>query len=140
VVSGLGSVAGAMLGWLIGYTLWSAVEEFFFRYVPGFTPEVFQTVRAQYESNAMLAIFGAAFTPIPFKVFTICAGVCHISLAVLVVASSLGRFARFFAVAACVFVFGPGVKQLLEKYFGLATCVFFVLLVGGFLLIKYLIR
>jgi membrane protein YqaA with SNARE-associated domain len=139
LISGSGSVVGALLGWFIGYALWSAVDEFFFNHIPGFTHEVFETVRAQYQSNAMLAIFGAAFTPIPFKVFTICAGVCKISLVTLLVASSLGRFARFFAVALGIFVFGPSIKQLLERYFGLATFVFFVLLVGSFVLIKYLL-
>lgn len=140
LVSGLGSVAGALLGWLIGYFLWNAVlEEFFFSYIPGFTPENFQSVRTSYARNAMLAIFGAAFTPIPFKVFTISAGVCSISLATLLVASSLGRFARFFAVAVCIFAFGPTVKGWLDKYFGWATLAFFVLLIGGVVLIKYLL-
>ena len=54
-------------------------------------------------------------------------------------ASFLGRFARFFAVAVCIYFFGPGIKALLDKYFGLATLAFFILLVGGFVVIKYLL-
>ncbi len=138
LISGLGSVAGAMLGWYIGYALWAGLESFFYNYVPGFTPKNYELVRLKYESNAMLAIFGAAFTPIPFKVFTISAGVCHVSVVTLLVASFLGRFARFFLVAACIFWFGPSVKELIDKYFGLVTLAFFVLLVGGFVLIRYL--
>jgi membrane protein YqaA with SNARE-associated domain len=139
LISGLGSVAGAVVGWIIGYALWSGVDQFFYQYVPGCSPENFEAVRVLYKQYGFLAILGAAFTPIPFKVFTISAGIFDISLLVLVVASSLGRFARFFAVAACVYAFGPSIKALLEKYFGLATLLFFVLLVGGFVLIKYLI-
>jgi membrane protein YqaA with SNARE-associated domain len=136
LIGGLGSVAGALVGWLIGYALWSAVDDFFFNYV--FREKAFLDVQAQYQSNAFLTIFGAAFTPIPFKVFTISAGVCHISLVTLMVGSFAGRFARFFAVAVCIFVFGPSVKVLLDKYFGWATLGFFILLVGGFLLVRYL--
>lgn len=138
LVSGLGSVAGALLGWYIGYALWAGLQDVFYGYVPGFTKDNYELVRLKYESNAMLAIFGAAFTPIPFKVFTIAAGVCNVSLVTLLVASAAGRFARFFAVATCIFYFGPGIKAVLDKYLGLATLAFFILLVGGFVLIRWL--
>jgi membrane protein YqaA with SNARE-associated domain len=138
-ISGLGSVAGSLLGWIIGYFLWTALGQFFYDYVPGCTPENFQSVRLSYERWGFLAILGAAFTPIPFKVFTISAGIFKISVVVLLVASCIGRFARFFLVAVCLFFFGPSVKEFLDKYFGLATLVFFVLLVGGFVLIKHLL-
>ena len=49
-----------------------------------------------------------------------------------------GRFARFLSVAVCIYFFGPSIKGLLDKYFGLATLAFCVLLVGGFLVIRYL--
>lgn len=138
LMSGLGSVAGGLLGWLIGFAFWAAVGSFFLTYVPGCTPENFRRVQVLYHQNAFLAILGAAFTPIPFKVFTISAGIFGVPLWVLVTSSFLGRFARFFAVAVCIFFFGPGVKALLDRYFGLATLVFFVLLVGGFVVIRYL--
>ena len=141
LISGLGSVAGAFLGWFIGYALWHSLnlEALFVNYVPGFTPENFLKVKELYQENAFLAILGAAFTPIPFKVFTITAGVADISPWVLLVASSVGRFARFFAVAVCFYFFGPNVKELIDKYFGWATLIFFILLVGGFAAIKYLL-
>jgi len=139
LISGLGSVAGAILGWYIGYALWAGLDDFFYSYVPGCSPDNFEAVRVRYEQWGFWAILGAAFTPIPFKVFTIAAGVFDISLVVLLLASSVGRFARFFAVAGCIYFFGPGIKSVLDKYFGLATFVFFVLLVGGFVLIRYLL-
>ena len=61
------------------------------------------------------------------------------NLALFALASVLGRSARFFAVAALIRVFGVPVKRLIEKYFNLATLVFFALLILGFLVIKYLI-
>ncbi|MFW5693132.1 MAG: YqaA family protein, partial [Thermoguttaceae bacterium] len=106
-------------------------------YVPGVTQENFDKVYALYHANAFVALLGAAFTPIPFKVFTIAAGVFDVSLVVLLVASSIGRFARFMLVAAFIYKFGPGVKALIEKYFELVTLAFFALLVLGFLAIRY---
>ena len=139
-ISGLGSVLGALLGWLIGYALWSTVGDFFISNVPGFSQHNIDLVDKAYSENAFLALFGAAFSPIPFKVFTITAGVFKISLVTLLVASTLGRFGRFYAVATCIFFFGPTVKDLLDKYFGIISFIFFVLLVGGFVLIEYLIK
>jgi membrane protein YqaA with SNARE-associated domain len=141
VVSGVGSVTGGLLGWFIGFALWSALGGFFTAYVPGCSPENIEYVGTLYRDNAFLAIFGAAFSPIPYKVFTISAGIFaqYVPLWVLVVASTLGRFSRFFAVAVCIYFFGPSVKSLLDKYFGLATLIFFLLLVGGFVIIKYLL-
>ncbi|MEE8452219.1 MAG: hypothetical protein V3R99_09900 [Thermoguttaceae bacterium] len=140
LISGLGSVAGAVLGWFIGYVLWESAGGFFIDYIPGLTQDLIDRVGERYSENAFLAILGAAFTPIPFKVFTISAGIFHqyVSLWTLLLASFLGRFARFFLVAIFIFFFGPSVKTLLEKYFGILTLAFFILLVGGFMLIQYL--
>ncbi len=138
-VSVVASVLGAILGWYIGYALWEATGEFFMRYVPGVSQENFDLVKEQYDRYGFMAIAVAAFTPIPYKVFTIAAGVFRVPLPVLLLASVLGRSARFFSVAACIFIFGSKVKDLIDKYFGLVTIVFTVLLIGGFVLIRWLL-
>jgi membrane protein YqaA with SNARE-associated domain len=138
LVSVLGSVAGGVLGWYIGFAVWeNGLSEFFFEYVPGVTPENFEKVRVRYDEHAFMAIFSAAFTPIPFKVFTIASGVFEVSLPTLIGASLLGRGARFMIVATAIFFFGPTVKVYLEKYFGLITFAVLALLVGGFVAVKY---
>jgi membrane protein YqaA with SNARE-associated domain len=134
-----GSVSGAILGWWIGHALWESMATFFFEYVPGFTEHNFDLVRARYDEHAFLAIFGAAFTPIPFKVFTIASGVFEVALGTLLIASTLGRGARFFLVGSSIFFFGPKVKGLLERYFELITLALLVLLVAGFAAIKFLL-
>ncbi|MGE0605683.1 MAG: YqaA family protein [Pirellulales bacterium] len=136
-VSAVASVLGGIVGWGIGYLAWSMVGDFFTHYVPGFTAHNIEKVRSLYHANAFWAIFAAAFTPIPFKVFTITAGVLKVPLTVLIVASLLGRSSRFFLVAAAIFFFGPKVKHLLEKYFELITLALFALIVIGFVVIKY---
>ncbi|MFH1923604.1 MAG: VTT domain-containing protein [Planctomycetota bacterium] len=140
-VSVVASVLGAVLGWIIGYALWSTVGDFVMAHFgwAGFTQGNFDKVSDLYTQHGFMAIAVAAFTPLPYKIFTIAAGVFSISLPVLLVGSVLGRSARFFAVAACIYVFGPAVKDLIEKYFEIASVAFVVLLVGGFLLIKWLL-
>jgi membrane protein YqaA with SNARE-associated domain len=139
-VSLAGSVTGAVVGWLIGWGLWDVMQGFFFDYVPGFTHESFHLVEQRYNEAAFLAIFGAAFTPIPFKIFTIASGVFHVKLWMLVLASILGRGMRFFGVATLFYFFGPAVKQLIERYFEVIAFAIFALGVLGFVAVKYLLR
>jgi membrane protein YqaA with SNARE-associated domain len=135
-VSTVGSVLGGVAGWLIGWGLWHAVSGFFFRFIPGVAPENFELVRSKFDQNAFLAIFTAAFTPIPYKVFTIASGVFEISLLTLIVGSLVGRAGRFFLVAAIFWLIGPPAKRFIERWFNLLTVVFTVLLIGSFLLLK----
>ncbi|MFK7985784.1 MAG: YqaA family protein [Sandaracinaceae bacterium] len=148
-ICSVGSVSGAVLGWYIGVSLWASLgvatecPEFgggawLFEYLPGFSCHKFETVQGLYESNAWVALFTAAFTPIPFKIFTIAAGVFQISLVTLLAASAVGRSARFFLVAGLIYKFGPEVKRFIEKRFELLTIAFTVLLLGGFALFKLL--
>jgi membrane protein YqaA with SNARE-associated domain len=136
-VSAVASVAGGVAGWAIGAFLWHAVDDVAF-VLPGFTPGVFEHVRTLFLGNAFLAILTAAFTPIPYKVFTIAAGVFGVPLPVLVGASAIGRSGRFFLVATLIFFFGPAVRSFLDRYLELATVVILVLLVGGFYAARYL--
>ena len=139
-VNTIGSVLGAIAGFFIGLAFWSATQDFFFNYVYGFTEELFEQVKGWYNGNAFLTVFTAAFTPIPYKIFTVAAGVCGISLPILLIASILGRGARFFAVAAIMYYFGPAVTAWIDRYFNLLTIVFTVLLIGGFVAVKFVIQ
>jgi membrane protein YqaA with SNARE-associated domain len=132
------SVIGAVVGWLIGLLFWEAVGGFFFRYVPNFTPEVFEKARIYFDQNSFLWITASAFTPIPFKVFTLASGVFKVPLMVLIVASIVGRSARFFLVAGIIRLFGPTIRPILEKYLEVATVLLFLLGVLGFLAIDWL--
>lgn len=135
-VCAVGSVLGGMMGYLIGYSFWHAARGFFIPYI--FSQGVFDQVQALYQGNAFVAILSAAFTPIPYKVFTVAAGVFHVSFPTLVLASVIGRSARFFLVAGVIFAFGPQVKGLIEKYFDWLAWAFLVLGVGGFVALKFL--
>jgi len=137
-VSAAASVLGGVAGWAIGAFLWAAVGQFFLTWIPGLTPGLFEQVRHLYLENAFLAILTAAFTPIPFKVFTLASGVFGVPLPELVAASALGRSARFSAVAACLYYAGPGVKSLLDRYLELAAALLFAIFLAGLALVSRL--
>lgn len=130
----VGSVLGGLLGFALGVGLWHALGPVFFQYLGpiGFTPDNFEWVQQAYRSNAFLAVFTAGLTPIPYKVFTIAAGVFEIGLGVFVFASVLGRGLRFFAVALLVAWLGPSIQPFIERYLGWLTLAFAALLVAGF--------
>jgi hypothetical protein len=59
---------------------------------------------------------------------------------VFVLASALSRTARFFLVGGLIYYFGPPIKSFIDKYFNILAVVFVILLIGGFILIKYVIQ
>jgi len=114
LVCSVGSVLGGCLGYLIGYGLFEAVGRPIINFY-GLWDE-FNYVSTRYNENAFLAVVVAGFTPIPYKLFTIAAGVCKINFLTLVLASALSRSARFFAEGALIYFFGERVKIFAMTY------------------------
>jgi len=131
-LSSLGSVLGGIAGYMIGFLLWQTLSVFFFAYVPGFSPEAFAVVQSYFDRYNFLVVFAAGFTPIPYKIITIGAGVFGVNFPVFVIASLVSRSARFFIVAWLLRHYGPPIKIFIEKYFNWLAILFMVLLTGGF--------
>lgn len=131
-----GSVLGALLGYAIGWFLFETIGQWIVS-VYHLEKHV-ETVGRLYSDNAFLAILTAAFTPIPYKVFTIAGGLFKISIPVLVAASIIGRAGRFFLVAGLLRLFGQKISGFIEKYFDILSIAFMALLIGGFWLLKHL--
>lgn len=132
-----GSVLGGIAGWGIGWGLRETVA------VPllgifdpsGHTQE---KIEGWYHLYGFWGILIAAITPIPYKVFTIFSGMAEYSLPLLIGASIIGRGFRFFLVAGLIRIFGIRVRPFIEKNLEWCFVVGLVLLVGGFVLIKFL--
>jgi len=142
----IGSVTGALLGYAIGHYLWwtpsnefTGIANFFFNNIPSFTPESFYDIQKLYVDYDFWIIFTAGFTPLPYKVITISSGAFNINIVMFIVASIISRGARFFLVAALIWKFGPQIKLFIDKYFNWLAIAFTVLLIGGFVAIKYLL-
>jgi len=135
-ITSIFSVLGGIGGYILGKFFWEVTKDFFLKYV--FSVETFMKVSELYNQNAFIAVFTAGFTPIPYKVFTISAGVFSINFPIFIIASLISRSARFFIVSTLIFFFGERVKVFIEKYFNILTIIFSVLLILGFIAIKYL--
>jgi membrane protein YqaA with SNARE-associated domain len=137
LVCASGSLLGGCIGYFIGYGFMSGVG---YRIVDwyGFTEQMayIGTLYQQYDAWAVAI---AGFTPIPYKVFTITAGMFQIDFVVFVLASLVSRSARFFLVAGLIYVFGPRIRAMIDRYFDLLAGAFVGLLILGFIVIHYLI-
>lgn len=136
LICSLGSVLGGCLGYLIGWQFMAAVGDRIVAFY-GLTGKV-DYIETLYRTYDAWAVGIAGFTPIPYKVFTIAAGMFEINFSVFVLASMASRSARFLIVGAMIFIFGPRIQRFIDRYFDLLAVTFTVLLVGSFILIKYL--
>lgn len=132
-----GSITGAMIGYLIGATLFEGVGERLIAFL-GAAP-AFDRVLFLYRENAFWTLLFAGFTSIPFSVFTIAAGFHHtLGLLTLLTGASLGRILRFYLLAAVLVMGGPSVRRVIERHLPLASLVLLLIAVAGFLLVKVL--
>ncbi len=139
-ICSVGSVIGGMAGYGIGWGLWEVVQNFFFNYIPGFSYHTFEIIGDKYDLYNFWVVFTAGFTPIPYKVITISAGVFKINFPVFVIASAVSRSARFFIVGWLIFKFGAPVKKFIDKYFNIISIVFAALLISGFIVVKIILK
>lgn len=131
------SVAGGLAGYAIGLLIFDAVGQPILQF---YGLEVaFDDFAKRYNDYGAWIVLIAGITPIPFKLITIASGATALNLAVFLAASLVARGARFFIVAGLLFWIGPAARSFIEERLGLAAIVFVVLLVGGFVLVKYLI-
>lgn len=137
-ICSLGSILGGLFGYLIGWQFFELIGKPIVNFYH--LEQMVAMIGAKYEEHAFFTVFTAAFTPVPYKLITIAAGLFKISISTLVVASLLGRAGRFFLVAAALRIFGEKIRNTIEKNFNLFSIVFMVLLVGGFLLLKFVLK
>jgi len=132
----LASVAGGFLGYAIGYFLFEAIGQpiiDFYGLQDAFAK--FQTYYAEYGA---IIVFGFGLTPLPYKVITIASGVAMLNPLAFAVASVASRGLRFFLEAVLLYFAGPPVRAFIETKLELVTLAAFVLLLGGFVALKYL--
>jgi len=133
-VTTLGSVSGALLGYAIG---WGFYETVGYRIADAYNlNEAIKFIGSKFEQHAFLTIFTAAFTIIPFKVFTISAGLFKVSVWQMVFASVLGRGLRFFAIAWLMHRFGKRLNKIMLRYFNIISIIFIGILILAFAVYK----
>jgi len=131
LVATLASVAGALLGYAIGWGLYDSVGAWLIG-VLGLT-ESFPVAACYLREYDWQAIVIAGATPVPFKLLTITAGFVGMNLVTFVLSSLAARAAIFMTVGVLFRVFGAPIKRVIDKYLGTMTTLFVVLVVGGFI-------
>ncbi len=134
------SVLGGILGYCIGMFLWQAIGPWVFAHLGSinFTEANFAKFQAGYNKYGFAVVFTCGFTPLPYKVCTISAGVAKINFVGFLIASTVSRSTRFFIVAGLMGWKGETIRPFIEKYFNWFSLAFVALLIGGFLVIKWL--
>lgn len=137
-VCSVASVLGGILGYFIGMGLWESIDQWVFAHLGslGFTENNFVKFEKWYDEYDFWIVFTCGFTPLPYKVCTISAGVARIFFPGFIIASVTSRAARFFMVAGLFRWKGESIKPFIDKYFNWLSLAFVVLLIGGFAAIK----
>ncbi|MGH1419377.1 MAG: YqaA family protein [Hyphomicrobiaceae bacterium] len=133
----IGSVLGGLFGYFVGAVLFDILGKPILD-LYGYAAK-FDTFAAKYNDYGAWAVLFAGITPFPYKVITIASGATGLSLAVFTAASIVARAIQFFVVAGLLYWFGPPIREFIERRLGLVFTVFMVLLIGGFVSVKYLV-
>ncbi|MCP4071157.1 MAG: DedA family protein [Hyphomicrobiales bacterium] len=132
----IASILGAYLGYFFGSVLYESIGkpvlEFYGK------QDAFEKITDWNDRWGGWGILLAAVTPFPYKVITIFSGFTHISLIQFTIVSVFGRGLRFFLVAGLIYVFGEPIREFIEKRLGLMFMIAMVLLIGGFIAVKFL--
>lgn len=124
----IASVLGGIFGYIIGFYLFDTVGLWIINTYS--LEETFLKVSQLYETYAFWVVFISAFSPIPYKIFTVGAGVFHINLLMFIIASLIGRGLRFFIVSYLVYVFGERFVATIQKYFNALTLIVALIIIA----------
>ena len=134
VVCTVGSVLGGLFGYLIGYIGEKAVLEKMFKH------DKIEKMHNYFEKYEAWAIFISGFTPVPYKLFTIGAGVFYVNIRKFIIFSFFGRGLRFMGEAILLMYFGKQIVEFLDSSFNVYTLVITLLLIGIFILYQTFIK
>ena len=134
LVCTLSSVAGGVFGYFIGLLLFNSIGVFLVNFYH--LDEQVTQFKDYYNSYGAWIVIIAGFTPFPFKVITIASGLFQLNFIIFILCSTFSRGLRFYLVSSLLYFFGESIKIFIDKYFNILTILFFILLIGGILIIK----
>ena len=135
IITTIGSVLGGAIGYAMGYALFDKLAQpilNFYHY-----EHAFQTFQAGFARYGAMIILVKGLLPIPYKIVTIAAGAAAFNFWQFIGLSILTRGARFFLEAALLRFFGEPARAFIEKRLGLIAASIGILVVAGFLLLKF---
>lgn len=130
-----GSVIGAIAGYGIGALLFDTVAQPILDFY-GYADKVV-SASAMYNEWGVWAVLVGGLTPIPFKVITILSGATGFNFVAFVLSSIVARTIRFGIIALLLYYFGAPIRDFIEKRLGLVFAAGIVLVLGGFVALKF---
>jgi membrane protein YqaA with SNARE-associated domain len=130
-IATVSSVLGAAITYYVGRLGGRPLAERFVKL------ERIETAEDFFQDHGTITTGVAAFTPVPYPVFALAAGISHLGIWRFVLASLTGRGARFFGMGLAVYFFGPAIQQFLKQYLGWATVIVGILIVGVYIASHY---
>ena len=137
LVATVSSVLGGLLGYGIGHFFFEGIGRPILEALG--KGDHIAAFNARFNGVGFWAVLIAGITPFPFKVITITSGVTGMNVVSFILSAIVARGIRFYAVTAIIYWFGPKTLAIVEKRLGLFTVLFCVLLVGGFVLMRYIL-
>jgi membrane protein YqaA with SNARE-associated domain len=137
LVATIASVLGGILGYAIGYYLFETLGQSLIQFY-GYQDK-FEAFKQAYNQWGLWIILIKGLTPIPYKLVTIASGAAAFDFPVFLLASIITRGLRFFIVAALLRRFGEPIRDFVERRLTLVATAFLLVLVGGFLIVRYVI-
>ena len=130
------SVIGGVAGYCIGYFFFTNIGTLIVEYYD--LSDQFNSFEVYYNQYGMWIVLGAGFTPFPFKFITIASGFFNLNIFLFIGVAIIARGLRFYLLALLLKIFGEMIKNLIDKYFNFLATLFFILLVGSIVLLKFL--
>ena len=132
----ISSVIGGVIGYCIGFFFFNSLGILIINYYG--LQNQFNNFEQYYQLFGIWLVLGAGFTPFPFKFITIASGFFGFNIFIFILASLIARGLRFYILAFLLKIYGQTIEKLIDKYFNLLAILFFILLIGFILIIKFL--
>ena len=129
------SVLGGILGYFIGAFAFEFIEPWI---LSSSYSSKFETAKVWFDEWGIWVVFVAGFSPIPYKLFTVTAGLLSLAIIPFIIASFIGRGSRFFLVAGLLKYVGPKLEPLVLKYVEWIGWITVLLLIVAIVYFKYL--
>ena len=130
------SVLGGLFGYAIGAFAYDSIGQPILASLG--KADAMAAFNQRFNDFGFWAVLTAGVTPFPYKVITIMSGWTGMPLGTFIATSILARALRFYIVAGLLWGFGEPIRDFIEKRLGLMFTLFIILLIGGFLVVKYI--
>lgn len=117
-----GTMAGALAGYSIGHFAWldssgefTNLAHFVFDNIPGFSEVSYNKIQLQYAKWDFWILFVASLMPVPYKLFSISAGVFDINILMVCIATLVSQGAKYYFLGLMAIKIGHRVKEWIQS-------------------------